>query len=1195
MTATGLACGSCGAELQAGDKFCHECAAPVVAAATPAEYKQVTVLFADVAHSMDIAAALGAERLREIMAELVDRSSVVVQRYGGTVDKFTGDGIMAVFGAPVALEDHAFRACLAALGIQDEAKRMGAEVANRDGVNLRLRVGLNSGQVIAGEIGSGALGYTAIGEQVGMAQRMESVAPPGGVMLSGSTARLVEGAVVLAEPEMVYIKGLSDPVPAHHLIATTSDHHRRSDPRLVGRTWELNTIAGLLDEAIGGAGCVIGVLGPPGIGKSRVVRESAALANGRGVEVFTTYCESHTSDIAFHAVTGLLRIGLGVDGLDGQSARARLRVRFSEADPEDLQLLDDLLGIADPGVVLPSIEADARRRRLTALVNAAQLARAEPTLYVIEDAHWIDEASESMLADFLAVIPQAHSMVLITYRPEYRGALAAIPGAQTIALRPLSHTQTATLIGELVGTDSSVRGLAEHIAERAAGNPFFAEEIVRDLAERGTIRGSRGSYLLAGDIGEVSVPATLQAAIAARVDRLSPAAKHTLSAAAVIGSRFSPDLVTELGIDPVVDELVRAELVDQVGFTPRAEYAFRHPLIRAVAYESQLKSDRAQLHRRLAAAIEQREPESIDENAALIAEHLEAAGDLRVAFNWHMRAGTWLTHRDLTAARASWQRARDVADRLPDSDPGRAAMRIAPRTMLCASAWLAGGSMADTGFDELRDLADATGDKVSLAIGMTGWVSALTVHGRFQQASRLAAELADLLESIGDPTLTLGLLYAPLAAKLQTGEMTEVLRLAQRMIDLADGDPDKGNLIIGSPLVGAITLRGCARCLVGDPEWRDDIDTAVRMVRAFDATLRAIVLLFKYVLTIPNGVLLADATALHETAELLEIAERSGDDFTLACARFTRGLTLADHAGAQRAEGFALLAAAREAAVQERFTMIAVAIVDYVYAKQKARVGDLDGAIDLSRAAIEWESASGGTTSGGPTTALLVEALLRRGKDTDLQDAQAAIDRLAAVSTEPGFVMHDIWLLQLRALLARARGDEASYRDFRDATAAWRKRLASRDISPGPRRCHDRDGIGVLIMWSRAAAKREILFAVRYGGVDSGEIRRVQAGDGAVRRCGAFDGHRCGGGCGAAARDHGRTGRECEAGRAAVRRHGRQVHRRRDHGGVRCAGGAGGPRSSRLSCGTGHPGGDRPACRQRPRARRCGSPVAGGT
>ena len=328
--------------------------------------------------------------------------------------------------------------------------------------------------------------------------------------------------------------------------------------------------------------------------------------------------------------------------------------------------------------------------------------REEPALYVIEDAHWIDEVSESMLADFLAVIPQTPSMVLITYRPDYRGALTTIAGAQTIALRPLNTAQATTLIGELLGTDSSVRGLTDVISERVAGNPFFAQEIVRDLAERGAIHGAQGSYRLDREIADISVPATLHAVIAARVDRLSLAAKRTLSAAAVIGSRFSPELIAALGTAPVLDELITGELVDQVGFTPRAEYAFRHPLIRSVAYESQLKSDRAELHRRLAAAIEGRDPEAADEHAALIAEHLKAAGDLHAAYTWYMRAGTWLTHRDITAARASWQHARDVADRVPEADTDRAAMRIAPGTLLCASAWLAGGTMADTGFAELR-------------------------------------------------------------------------------------------------------------------------------------------------------------------------------------------------------------------------------------------------------------------------------------------------------------------------------------------------------------------------------------------------------------------------------------------------------------------------------------------------------------
>ena len=265
---------------------------------------------------------------------------------------------------------------------------------------------------------------------------------------------------------------------------------------------------------------------------------------------------------------------------------------------------------------------------------------------------------------------------------------------------------------------------------------------MRDLAERGVLRGNPGAYVCRVDAAEVSVPATLQATIAARIDRLGPAAKRTLNAAAVIGSRFDADLLAALesrcrarGAWSMPNSSIRSR------FTPRAEYAFRHPLIRAVAYESQLKSDRAELHRRLAAAIQQHDPSAVDENAALIAEHLEAAGDLHAAFGWHMRAATWLTNRDIAAARASWQRAREVADRLPDDDPDRTPMRIAPRTLLCGNAWRAGGAgVADARFDELRELCVAAGDQMSLAIGTSGVLVAMTLNHRLHELRALASE-----------------------------------------------------------------------------------------------------------------------------------------------------------------------------------------------------------------------------------------------------------------------------------------------------------------------------------------------------------------------------------------------------------------------------------------------------------------------
>jgi hypothetical protein len=950
---------------------------------------------------------------------------------------FVGDGIMAVFGAPAALEDHAIRACLAALGIQEETARQAAEAKARDGIDLRLRVGLNSGQVIAGEIGSGALGYTAIGDQVGMAQRMESAAPPGGVMLSDSTARLVEGAADLGESELVPIKGADAPVPTQRLLGMRERHRAvgRAESNLVGRRWEMSTVEGLLDRAIDGHGGVVGVVGSPGVGKSRLVREVAAMARRRNVEVFTTFCESHATDVPFRVVARLLRTAFGVEGLDGQEARNRVRDRVPDADSEDLLLFDDLLGVADPDVELPKIDPDARRRRLTALVNAASLARERPGVYVIEDAHWIDEVSESMLAGFLTVIPQTPSLVLVTYRPEYEGALARVHGAQTVALAPLSDSETAALVSGLLGPDTSTGALGQTIAARAAGNPFFAEEMVRELAERGVLQGQTGSYVSTADISAATVPATLQATIAARIDRLDPAAKRTVSAAAVIGSRFSLELLETLGIDPVLEDLVAAQFVDQVRFTGGPEYVFHHPLICTVAYESQLKSDRAELHRRVAAAIESGDPAAVEENAALIAEHLQAAGDLHAAYGWHMRAAAWATNRDIAAARLSWERAQTIADALPTEDPHRAALRIAPRTMLCGIAWRVHVNVAGDRFDELRELCAAAGDKASLAIAMAGLVMEHAYHDRMREASQLASEAMALIESIGDATFIVGLSVPVLYAKAERGEWSDVLRWSQRIIELADGDPSKGNFIIGSPLAVAIAMRGIGRYFLGRPGWRDDLRQGLAMARSADPLSYAMVVAYAYFPGISYGVLAADDRAMREIDDALGIAERSGDDLAVSNARGTLGMALIHRQTAgERDRGQTLLAEVSEVFLRRGHNLAELPLVNVYLARERARRGEFDDAIRLMRAAVDHLFRKGQLLLGYgiPATGVLVETLLDRSAENDVAQAEAAIELLASAPADEGLVMLDIWLLRLRALLARAHGDEARYREYRD-------------------------------------------------------------------------------------------------------------------------------------------------------------------
>jgi hypothetical protein len=579
------------------------------------------------------------------------------------------------------------------------------------------------------------------------------------------------------------------------------------------------------------------------------------------------------------------------------------------------------------------------------------------------------------------------------------------------------------------------------IAGRAAGNPFFAEEITRDLAERGVLVGKSGRYACHTDVAEVSVPATLQAAIAARIDRLGPAAKHTLAAASVIGARFNPDLLAALEVDAVVDELLNAELIDQVRFTPRTEYAFRHPLIRTVAYESQLKSDRARLHRRLAAAIEARALESAEQNAALIAEHLEAAGDLRAAYGWHMRAATWATNRDIAAARLIWVRAQNIADALPTDEPRRTAMRITPRAMLCGIVWRVHDDVGDARFDELRELCTAAGDKASLAIAIAGLAADRTYQDRLREASQLASEAWTLAESVGDPNLTVGLSVPLVYAKAESAEWCDVLYWSQTAIEAAEGDPSKGNLVFGSPLALAFATRAMAGYHLGRPGWADDMQHGLAMARNADAVTYATVVTYVYFAGIPLGVLRADDRAIGEIEDALRIVERSGDDIVVAFTQGTLGLALVDRqTSADRNRGQEILADVSEVFLRRTHNLCDLPMIKVYSARESARRGDRDGAIPLLRAAVDHQFREGRSLLWGiPATGVLVETLLGRGAANDVAEAEAAIERLAEASTEDG--LRDILLLRLRALLAHAHGDDAAYTDLRDRYRGMAKTL----------------------------------------------------------------------------------------------------------------------------------------------------------
>jgi len=360
-------------------------------------------------------------------------------------------------------------------------------------------------------------------------------------------------------------------------------------------------------------------------------------------------------------------------------------------------------------------------------------------------------------------------------------------------------------------------------------------------------------------------------------------------------------------------------------------------------------------------------------------------------------------------------------------------MRIAPRALLCGSTFQVGGTPADTGFDELRELTAAAGDKKSLAIGMAGHLNTLTFNAHHSEAASMASEFATLVESIDDPTMTVGLFYAAAQAKWEAGEATESLRLAQRIIDIADGDPTMGSLVVGSPLAWGIAVKGAAGMSLGRRGWRDDLDESVALARSVGgATTPPFVQLYRYAAATQNGAVLPDAQDVAQAAETLEIAQRSANNTAVAYALLNRATTLIHNDSEDTAAGLEFLAQAREMIVNEQLIVTLRRMSDIEVARERARSGDLDGAIDLATTILVEQFDTGEMIFRGPATTVLVEVLLSRGLAADIKDAELAIDRLAAVPTEPGFVLHELPLLRLRALLARARGDEPGYQQFQE-------------------------------------------------------------------------------------------------------------------------------------------------------------------
>jgi adenylate cyclase len=797
-----------------------------------AERKQVTVLFADVSGSMDLAEGQDPEEWRKIMQRFFSILAEAVTKFEGTVDKFTGDGIMAVFGAPIAHEDHAQRACYAALQMLDDVAEYAAELRRGPGLNFSTRIGINSGEVVAGAIGQGSDSeYTAIGHTVGLAQRMEALAEPGKAYLTEHTAELATGFLELDDLGEFEIKGASQPVHVHALVGIGQARSRldlsreRGFSGFVGRAEEMGTLTAALELAQRGEGVAIGIVAEPGVGKSRLCHEFAQHCRQEGAEVFEAQAQSHGTTTPFMPVLQMLRAFFAIGERDPEQAvREKIAGRALLLDPgfaTELPLMFDFLGVPDPDRPLPQMSPEARQRALgdvvCRLVNAPS--RRKTLVLVVEDLHWIDDGSNVMIGELVAAIAGTNTLAVVNFRPEYEPPWRDESAYRALSLGPLAREDTRDLLRDLAGSDPSLDGIDEPIHERTQGNPFFIEEIVRELAEAGHLEGERGGYRLLRPIEDAGVPASVQAVLGARIDRLDPAAKQLLQVASVVGKEVSGRaLGIAAGIDseriePVLQDLIAAGFLYEAELYPERVLAFRHPLTREVAYGTQLSDSRAATHAAAARAMIELNPERHDELSALIAGHLREGGETREAARWSARAAYWAGHSRPHDSLRLWRAVTELSDEL-EEDEEVAALGINSRLLQLQYAWRVGMSSEEQArlAAEVERIAMRRNDVYSralLRVATSVRPGLPHVAGPWLAAVEETVALAD--ES-GDPHLQVAVRAAGAYAYLCTANFDDYEAMLDEVLALADGDRTVGaGVILASPTAWAVMGKGMVR------------------------------------------------------------------------------------------------------------------------------------------------------------------------------------------------------------------------------------------------------------------------------------------------------------------------------------------------------------------------------------------------
>jgi class 3 adenylate cyclase/tetratricopeptide (TPR) repeat protein len=605
------------------------------------ERKQVTVLFADLKGSMELLADRDPEDARQLLDPVLERMMAAVHRYEGTVNQVMGDGIMALFGAPLAHEDHAVRACYAALRIQEAVKQYATEVQRTHGVPLHIRVGLNAGEVVVRSIGSDLhMDYTAVGQTTHLAARMEQMAMPGSILITPAVLRLVEGFVQVTALGAMPVRGLRDPVEVYEVTGVSVVRSRlqvaaaaRGLTRFVGRQQELAALQQALEQAGAGHGQVVALVGEPGVGKSRAVYEFVHSHHTPGWLVLESASVSYGKATPYFPVIDLLRRYSHVEEHDDiRTIRAKVTGQVLTLDETLQDALPALLTLLDAVPEdSPFLQLDPPQRRQRTLDTLKRVfvreSQVQPLLLVFEDLHWIDSETQALLDSLVESLPSARLLLLVNYRPEYQHGWGSKTYYTQLRLDPLPPASAAEVLQALLGDDASLQPLIHLLITRTEGNPFFLEESVRTLVETGLLVGAPGAYRLAQPLDTLHVPATVQAVLAARIDRLPPEEKRLLQTAAVIGTEVPLPLLQAIAEVPEavfhhgLAHLQAAELLYETRLFPDHIYTFKHALTHEVAYGGLLQERRRVLHARIVEALERLAGDRLAEHVERLAPH----------------------------------------------------------------------------------------------------------------------------------------------------------------------------------------------------------------------------------------------------------------------------------------------------------------------------------------------------------------------------------------------------------------------------------------------------------------------------------------------------------------------------------------------------------------------------------------------